>query len=113
MSLEPIIQSEVNQKNKYCIHMYMGSRKMVLMNLLAWQQWRGRHSGHGGWERRRWDEWREYQRNIHTTYVKQIASGDLLSDSGLCDELEGWDGLGGEREIKEGGDMCVPMADSC
>ena len=99
MSLEPIIQSEVNQKNKYCIHMYMGSRKMVLMNLLAWQQWGGRHGGHGGWERRGWDEWREYHRNIHTTSVKQIASGDLLSDSGLCDELEGWDGLGGEREI--------------
>ena len=31
----------------------------------------------------------------------------------LCDNLEGWDGLGGEREIQEGGDICIPMDDSC
>ena len=24
-----------------------------------------------------------------------------------------WDGVGGEKEVQEGGDMCVPMADSC
>ena len=67
MNLEPIIQSEVNQKNKYCIHMCMESRKMGLMNLFAWQQWRCRRSGHGGWEQRGWDERREYHRNMHTT----------------------------------------------
>ena len=27
--------------------------------------------------------------------------------------LEGWDGVGGSKEVREGGDMCVPMADSC
>ena len=27
--------------------------------------------------------------------------------------LEGWDGVGGKREIHEGGDICIPMADSC
>ena len=32
---------------------------------------------------------------------------------GLCDNLEGWDGEGGGREVQEGGDMGVPMADSC
>ena len=26
---------------------------------------------------------------------------------------EGWDGEGGERAIQEGGDVCIPMADSC
>ena len=31
----------------------------------------------------------------------------------LCDNLEGWDGVGGGREVQEGGDMCMPMADSC
>ena len=31
----------------------------------------------------------------------------------LCDNLEGWDGVGGGREVQEGGDMCIPMADSC
>ena len=30
----------------------------------------------------------------------------------LCDDLEGWDGLGGGRELQEGGDICIPMADS-
>ena len=46
MNLEPIIQSEVRQKekDKYCIltHIY-GSRKMVLKNLFTEQQWRNRH----------------------------------------------------------------------
>jgi len=32
---------------------------------------------------------------------------------GLCDNLEGWDGEGDGREVQEGGDMCIPMADSC
>ena len=31
----------------------------------------------------------------------------------LCDNLEGWDGVGGGREVQEGGDISVPMADSC
>ena len=30
----------------------------------------------------------------------------------LCDNLEGWDGVGGQREVQEGGDICIPMADS-
>ena len=30
----------------------------------------------------------------------------------LCDDLEGWDGVGGGRELQEGGDICIPMADS-
>ena len=54
MNLEPITQSEVSQKekDKYCIlTQYMESRKMVLNNLFAEQQWRNRHReqtyGHG------------------------------------------------------------------
>ena len=27
--------------------------------------------------------------------------------------LEGWDGVGSGREVQEGGDIRVPMADSC
>lgn len=30
----------------------------------------------------------------------------------LSDNLEGWDGVGGEREIREGENMCMPMTDS-
>ena len=29
----------------------------------------------------------------------------------LCDNLEAWDGVGGRREVQEGGDICIPMAD--
>jgi len=32
---------------------------------------------------------------------------------GLCDNLEGWDGVGGRRAFQEGEDICIPMADSC
>ena len=28
-------------------------------------------------------------------------------------DLERWDRVGGGREVKEGGDICIPMADSC
>ena len=31
----------------------------------------------------------------------------------LCDNLEGWDGEGDGREVQEGGDICIPVADSC
>ena len=32
---------------------------------------------------------------------------------GLCINLEGWDGEEGGREFQKGGDICIPMADSC
>ena len=28
---------------------------------------------------------------------------------GLCTNLEGWDGEGDEREVQEGGDICILM----
>ena len=31
----------------------------------------------------------------------------------LCDSLEADDRVGYEREVQEGRDMCIPMADSC
>ena len=47
MNLEPLIQSEVSQKEKnkchILAHIYMESRNMVRMNLFAGQQWRNRH----------------------------------------------------------------------
>ena len=51
-------------------------------------------------------------------FVKYISSGNLLNDVGnsdplLCDNLEGWLGVGGGREVQKGGDICIPMADSC
>ena len=32
---------------------------------------------------------------------------------GLCINLEGWDGEGDGMEVQKGGDICIPMADSC
>ncbi|MCH3790136.1 hypothetical protein, partial [Campylobacter jejuni] len=32
---------------------------------------------------------------------------------GLCINPEGWDGEGDGKEVQKGGDMCIPMADSC
>ena len=32
---------------------------------------------------------------------------------GLCINLEGWDGEGDGRRIQKGGDICIPMAESC
>ena len=31
----------------------------------------------------------------------------------MSHNLEGWDGVGGGREVPEGGDVCIPMVDSC
>ena len=31
----------------------------------------------------------------------------------LCDNLEGWEGVGGGREVHEGGDICVPVVNPC
>ena len=45
MDLEPIIHSEVSQKekDKYYIPTHIESRRMVLKNLFPGQQWRKRH----------------------------------------------------------------------
>ena len=30
----------------------------------------------------------------------------------LCDNLEGWNGVGGGREVQQEGDICILMTDS-
>ena len=32
---------------------------------------------------------------------------------GLCVNLEVWGGEGDGREVQKGGDICIPMPDSC
>ena len=50
-------------------------------------------------------------------YVKQIPTGICCmaqeTQTGALYHLEGWDGEGAGMEVQEGGDVCVPMADSC
>ena len=68
--------------------------------------------------RREWDKQRVALKHIHCHKQNYIVSGNVLYDMGsanpaLRDNLEGWDGVGGRREVQEGGDICVPMADPC
>ena len=35
------------------------------------------------------------------------------TQTGALYQPEGWDGEGDGREAQEGGDMCIPVADSC
>ena len=35
------------------------------------------------------------------------------TQTGVCINLEVWDGEGDGREVQKGGDMCIPMGDSC
>ena len=47
----------------------------------------------------------------------EFAVGLRKLKQGLCINLEGWDGreMGGrfKREVQKGGDIRIPMADSC
>ena len=64
----------------------MESRKMGLMNLFAWQQWRHRRRGHGGWGRRGWMNGASITEIFTLPHVKQTAGGDLLVESGNSDQ---------------------------
>ena len=51
-------------------------------------------------------------------HYQVIVNGKLPFRAGssaslFSDNLEGWDGVRGGREVQEGGDMCIPGADSC
>ena len=35
------------------------------------------------------------------------------TQTGALRQAEGWDGERDGREVQEGGDICIPMADSC
>ena len=53
---------------------------------------------------------------VYTTTRKADTSGDLLyqgAQTGALRNLKGWDGVGGRKDVQEGGDICIPMVDSC
>ena len=94
---------------------------MVPKNLSAGQQWRNRDReqtyGHGERE----GEGETYGESNMETYItickidsqQEFAVWLRELKQGLCINLEGWDGEEDEREVQEGGDICIPMADSC
>ena len=51
-------------------------------------------------------------RKLALLYVKQTANGNLLYVSGNSNRgsVSTWRG---RREVQKGGDICIPMADSC
>ena len=123
MNLEPVTLIEVSQKqkNKYHILMHIyGIQKdgtdeltcraaveMQTQRTGLWTQW-----GRRGWETESSIE------TSTTTICKTDRHGNSLCDTGssnpvLRESLEGWDGVGHGREVQEGGDICIPMADSC
>ena len=123
MNLEPIIQSEISQKEKDKYHILMHiseSRKMVLKNLFTGQQWGSRHReqtyGHG----ERGGEGEMFGKSNMETYITMCKIDSQWEFAiwlkklklGLCINLEEQDGAGDGREVQKGRDICIPMADS-
>ena len=102
--------------------MYVESRKMVLMNLFAGQQWRCRHReqtcdtvGEG----KRWKNWKSNTEKICITICKidsqlefAVWYRELTVGAHPCDNLEGWNGVGAGGVIQAGGNICISVADS-
>ena len=94
---------------------------MVQKNLFTGYQWRNRHReqtyGHG----ERGGEGEMYGKSNMKTYItickidsqQEFAVWLRKLKQGLCINLEGWDGEVDGREVQKGGDICIPMADSC
>ena len=110
MKLEPIIQSEVSQKEKHqysiLTHIY-GIKKMVMITLYARQQKRHRciEQSFGLCGRGRGMLW---ENGIETCiiYKKRIASPGSMQDTGCLglvhwDGPEGWYGEGGGRGVQD------------
>ena len=99
----------------------MESRRMVLNNLFTGQQWRKKHReqtyGHG----ERGGEGEMYAKSKMESCIIickinsqwEFAVWVRKLKQGLCINLEGWDGEGDRREAPKGGEIYIPMADSC
>ena len=76
---------------------------------------KGRRGGEG---RRGQDEWSEYHGNTYTTICQTGSQQKFVGclrelQLGLCNNLEGWERVGGGRKVLKGGDICTPIANSC
>ena len=125
MNLEPIIQSEVSQKekDKYCILTHIhgiqknGTEEFYLRSSNGETDIENRLMDMGrGEERVRCMERVTWKLTL--PHVKQIANGNLLygsgnSNRGSVSNQEGWGGEGDGTEVQKGGDICIPVADSC
>ena len=90
-------------------------------SLFTGKQWRNKHRkqtyGHG----ERGGEGEMCGKSNMQTYItvcKRDGQGEFgvwlrKLKQGLCIDLEGWDGEGDGREVQKGGDIGIPMANSC
>ena len=124
MNLKPIIQSEVSQKEKDEYHILThifgiqknGSEEFIYRAAMEKQTQRPDlwTQGEGGGERVRCME--KVTWKLTLPYVKQIANGNVLYVSGNSNRGSVSTQRGGKEDagdIQEGGDICIPMADSC
>ena len=94
---------------------------MVLKNLFTEQQWRNRHRDKTSGHRKRGGEGEMCGKSNMETYITickidsqwEFAVWLRKLKHALCINLEGWDAVKDGREFQKGGDICVPMADSC
>ena len=94
---------------------------MALMNSFTGQQWKNGHRkqtyGHG----EKGEEGEMYGKSNMETYITickidnqwEFAVWLRKLKQGLCINPEGWEGEGNGREFQKGGDIYIPMADSC
>ena len=90
---------------------------MVLMNLFAGKQWRHRHREQTCETVGKESVGQMERRTYTLPYVKEMPVGICYTtqgaQTGALRHLEGWDGVGGGRAIQEGGDICIPITNSC
>ena len=125
MNLEPIIQSEVSQRERQIVYINAYIENLERQYQRSYKQGSkgdidvknglldsvGEGEGVMFWEN-----------SIETRtlpYVKQITSVSSMHKAGqhpkpvLWDNLEGWGGEGGGRGVQDLGDTCIPVANSC
>ena len=71
--------------------------------------------GRRGWDVQRvtWKLTLPYGKQIAILKTRELVVWLRKLKQGLCINLEGLDGAEDGREVLKGGDICVPMADSC
>ena len=94
---------------------------VLIMNLFSGHQWKNSHREQTCVHGERGGDCETYGESDMETYMtickidrkQEIAVYLRELQQGLCINLEGWDGEGNGREVQEGGDIYIPMADSC
>ena len=121
MNLEPIIQSELSQKenDRYHIltHIYRiqknGTEELIYNATMEKQTWRidlwTWVEGVRCMERVTWKltlPCKIYSQQEFAVWLRKLKQG-------LCSNLEGWDGEGDGKEVQKGGDIYMYVADLC